>query len=82
MNKKEKSMKKCAERSINLTSSQEFEECLNISLENKCAQSEDGGLVDLIYTCSEMKRQILFAFSINQFYNYTNGTANHFHIIL
>ena len=26
--------------------------------------------------------QILFAFSMNQFYNWTNGTENHFHIIL
>lgn len=27
-------------------------------------------------------QKFLFAFSDNQFYNYTNGTANHFHIIL
>lgn len=61
---------------------QEFEERLNFLWENKYTQSEDGEMSDLIYTFSKMKKKSLFAFSINQFYNYTNGTANHCHIIL
>ena len=60
---------------------QEFEERLNLLWENKYTQSEDGEMSDLIYTFSKMKKKSLFAFSINQFYNYTNGTANHCHII-
>ena len=50
-------------------------------LENKYAHSRSGELADLIYTCSEIKRQFLFAFSMNQIYNNTIGTANHSHII-